>query len=433
MAQLKDPLPLVDEQAEAFALGCMMRTQEAAKIGARLLREEDFFMEIHRIVFQAICATDGQPDPFTVSERLRALDKLNYVGGEDFVAQLSNDVPSEMSMQRYAYIVADRAERRRVVRALGDIAKAAHKLDDDLPSLYNTAMQSFAGAAMARFNAHQDITEIAQSTAQIFEDRVNSDGKLLGLSTGIRDLDKITGGWQATRLIVIGGRPGAGKSVLMAQSSLRAAQAGAYVKHYSLEMSSEEVLLRMAKNLAKVGYSTGEEYKLTPSQQTAMICAMDEISKLRLSIRNTHSVQQIITECEIEHRRGQLDLVVIDQLQNATPDVGTRDAGTRDAEIGAATRALKQLALSLKVPVILGSALNRQAEGVRPTLATLRESGSIESDADVALLLWQEDAQTQPNIVTASLIKNRDNPAGDVSLYFEKSMHRFGDAVKHPY
>lgn len=425
-----DTLKLVDEQAEAHALGCMMRTADAARIGAAMLQTDDFYLQVHQEIFKAIVATDGQPDVFTVIERLQAGGKLIECGGDNAIATLANNVPSELSMRRYAQIVADRAERRRIMTALSKIAQATHKLDDDLPKLYNTAMQSFSGAAMSRFKAHADIKEVANTTAQMFEDRVNSGGKLLGLSTGIRDLDKITGGWQATRLIVIGGRPGAGKSVLMAQSSLRAAQAKHHVKHYSLEMSSEEVMLRMAKNLAKVGYSTGEEHKLTTDQQAAMMKALYDIGQLPLSIRNTHSVQQIITECGIEHRRGQLDLVVIDQLQNATPDIGKRDTGTRDAEIGAATRALKQMALDLRVPVILGSALNRQAEGVRPTLATLRESGSIESDADVALLLWQEDAATQPNIVTASLIKNRDNPTGDVPMYFEKSMHRFGDAMK---
>lgn len=423
--------PMANPEAEAFVLGSMLLLPDAVTVATSLLKADDFYLISHRWVFEAIVATSNQADSFTVSERLEAAGHLIEIGGDAFLDQLAEQTPSGLLVRRYAQIVLDRAERRRINDALGKIAKQNHTLDDDVKAVYGSAIALFADAARGNVSI-EPMDDIALRTIDLFNERVDAAGALLGLPSGVKDLDRYTSGWQKGRLIVIGGRPGAGKSVLMGQSSLRAASAGKHVLHYALEMSAEEVLMRLAKNCAMIGFATGQEHKLMPDKQRALRAAIADVAKLPLSIRTTPNMTAIMAECEIEHRRGKLDMVVIDQLQNATPDVGKRDQGTRDAEIGAMTRALKQMALRMNIPVILGSALNRMAEGIRPTLATLRESGSIESDSDVVVLLWTPDPEVAPNVVEAAIVKNRDNPIGHPTMHFAKEFHRFGDAVREP-
>lgn len=423
--------PLVSTPEEMCVLGSMLLDPNAAQTVASMLKPTDFYSVSCQRVFEAIVATNGQADEVTVAERLKAAGHFESVGGDEFIAELMNVVPTGLQARRYAQVVLDRAERRRIDAALDEIRRLNYRLDDDVTSVYSAAIASFADAAR-RNVAIEPMDDIALRTIDLFNTRVEAAGALLGLPSGVRDLDRFTSGWQKGRLIVIGGRPGAGKSVLMGQSSVRAALCGKHVLHYTLEMSAEEVLMRLAKNMAMIGFATGQEHKLIPDKQRALRAAIAEIAKLPLSIRTTPNMTAIMAECEIEYRRGKLDLVVIDQLQNATPDVGKRDQGTRDTEIGAMTRALKQMALRMGVPVILGSALNRMAEGIRPTLATLRESGSIESDADVVVLLWTPDPEVNPNVIEAAIVKNRDNPIGHPSMFFAKEFHRFGDPVREP-
>ena len=422
---------LVDEPAEASVLGSMLLMADAVTIAASLLKAGDFYIAQHQWIFEAILATNNQADSVTVAERLQAAGHLDAIGGVAFLDELTERVPTALQIRRYCQTVMDRAERRRINAALSEIAKQVYTLDDDVTAVYGSAIAKFADAAR-RNVAHEPMDDIALRTIDLFNTRVEAAGALLGLPSGVRDLDRYTSGWQKGRLIVIGGRPGAGKSVLMGQSSLRAAMGGKHVLHYTLEMSAEEVMMRLAKNVAMIGFATGQEHKLIPDKQRQLRAAIAEIAKLPLSIRTTPNMTAIMAECEIEYRRGKLDMVVIDQLQNATPDVGKRDQGTRDTEIGAMTRALKQMALRMGVPVILGSALNRMAEGVRPTLATLRESGNIESDADIVVLLWPPEPETNPNVVEAAIVKNRDNPIGHPSMFFAKEFHRFGDPVREP-
>jgi replicative DNA helicase len=392
-----------------------------------ILRPEDFWDQRNRAVYEAILATNGEVDILTVCERLDAKGQAN-IADALYVSELVNTVPNGLHGRRYAQIVAEKAERRRVIAAVQEVATKAFDLTTDVSALYSMATEKLSKAARSATQKYRSMDDLTLDAANLFTRRIEAEGKLLGYSSGVVDLDKLLCGFQKGRLIIVSGRPGSGKSVLMGQSSLRASEGGAHVLHYPLEMGESEVILRMAKNLAQVSYRTGEEYKLIPAQRDSIYSAIQRIySEFPLSVRINHSINAIVQECEIARRHGALDMVVIDQLQNVVPDVGRRDAGTRDAELGAATRALKQMALTLDIPVILGSALNRQAEGTRPTLSSLRESGSIESDADVVIGLWQEDPITQPNVVTASVIKNRDNETGDARLFFAKGMHRFGD------
>ena len=424
-SQLQTPW---DEQAEQATLGAMLLSPQVVPIVSTIVAPEEFYEQRHQFIARAIYDCGDQADMITVPERLRAVGKLDECGGEYYLASLVNDVPTSSAV-RYARIVADRAERRRILAACSAIARTAYDLRGESRAIYGTAMDELAKAARPQLHASDSMPIVFEKTLTLFERRVANQGELLGWSSGVQDLDRLTAGWQRGRLITIGGRPGAGKSVLVAQSALRASLAGAKVKYYTLEMSAAEVVLRMAKNHARVGYATGAEHRLSETDRQAVRRAIGEVAEL-VDVRTTSSVNAIIAECEVEHRCGALDMVVIDQLQNATPDVGRRESSTRDLELSAATRALKLMALRLNIAVLMCSALNRTNEGGKPTLANLRESGGIESDSDVACLLWTPDKDQQPDVIEAVLAKNRDNSIGDARMYFARPMHRMADAVK---
>lgn len=419
--------PLHDLTAEQATLGAMLLNPGVVPIVASIISAGEFYDQRHQAIAQAIYECGDQADMVTVPERLRAAGRLDFCGGESYLGELVTDVPSASAV-RYARIVSDRAERRRILSACSNIAKTVHDLQVEAVGIYGAAMDEFAKAARPTAHQSDPMPVVFEKTLTLFETRVDRAGQLLGYPSGVEDLDRQTAGWQRGRLVVIGGRPGAGKSVLAAQSALRAALVGAKVKYYTLEMSPSEVVLRMAKNRAQVGYQTGQEHALDDAKKGAVRKAIGEVSQL-VDVRSTSSINAIIAECEIEHRRGALDMVVIDQLQNATPDIGRREAATRDLELSAATRALKQMALRLNISVLMCSAMNRANDGQKPTLANLRESGGIESDSDVACLLWMPD-QEQPNVIEAVLAKNRDNPVCDVRMYFVKPMHRMADAAR---
>jgi replicative DNA helicase len=422
--------PLAEQEAERHLLGAMLLTPAAAEIAVNVVAASDFYEIRHQWIFDAIAACAGNANEFTVCERLRAAGKLNEAGGETYIAEIMEQTPPAIRSRRYAEIVADRAERRRILSALSEIAVATQDLERDVPQVYAAAVAKFAEAARSISSAHMNREMIAERALVSFDSRIEAAGKLLGWPTGVSDLDRMTGGWQRGALITIAGRPGSGKSVLLGQSSLRAAVAGAKVHHYTLEMSPEAVLIRMAKCHAQVGFSPNEVHKLDDDKRSRFRRGVAEISALPGFIHTTSAINHIVAECEIESRRDNLDLVVVDYLQIATPDVGRREASTRDVELSASTRALKHMATRLQVPVLMGSQLNRQADGIRPTMAMLRESGGIENDSDVIVMLWTPDPEGQPNIVEASIAKNREDQTGDVRMFFAKPMHRFGDVTK---
>jgi replicative DNA helicase len=194
-------------------------------------------------------------------------------------------------------------------------------------------------------------------------------------------------------------------------------------------MGEAECLTRMAKAHAGIGYAPGGEAQLSDADAARLRAAYADVASWPLTIRaDVPRLSQIMADIERAAARGPLALAVVDYLQIVVPDTGKRDASTRDAELSAATRALKALAMRLRIPVLIGSQLNRQADGIRPSLAMLRESGGIESDADAVIALWTPDAENQPNVTEASVIKNRAGETGNAALYFDMPAHRFGAA-----
>lgn len=423
--------PLADDRAEGCVLGSMMLDAGAARLGATLLAPEDFYNPLHAAIFGALCELGEDADDYLIEQLMTARGQAGLLP-DGYLAELMNAVPTGLNVRGYAGVVADRAERRRILGALSGIARRAHDLTGDAREVYDAAIEMFAGAASARNAAGQAMDDIAVEALVMFDERIQTAGALLGYPSGVTALDRITQGWQRGTLNVIAGRPGTGKSALMIQSTLRAGLAGANVRHYTLEMSGRQTLARMAKNHMQLGVGQNREHLMSEADRARFRAGVGQIAALPITLSGVDSIQSIIAECEIAKRRGKLDMVVVDYLQIAVPDVGRRDGGTRDAELSAATRALKQMARRLDVPVLIGSQLNRLAEGVCPALSMLRESGGIESDSDVIVMLWIPDRDGQPNVLEASVAKNREGDTGAARMYFKKDMQRMGDVVAVP-
>lgn len=415
---------------EKSLIAAMMLNSQAARQAIAVLRAEDFYDQRHQWIFDAVKQCDGEPDELLVAERLRAAGKLGEVG-EGYISELITDPFSHHTHRagQYAQVVAERAERRRLLTACSDVAKAVYDTSTELPAIYGKALNAFSEPA--RHRKDEDMGDVAVGALMEFDRRIELAGALLGYSCGVNDLDAITAGWQNGQLITIAGRPGTGKSVLLAQSSLRLAQAGKHVRHYTLEMKAREVMLRLAKNYSLVGYKQGHEHELSGENKSNLRSALGYIASLPLKLSETSSLSRIIAECEIARRQGKLDMVVIDYLQIADIDTGeTKKGATRDVELSTATRLLKRMAARLDVPVLIGSQLNREADTGRPSLSNLRESGGIEADSNVVIGLWFDDPEMYPNVLTATVMKNRDGAVGEARLFFNKPAHRMADTQK---
>lgn len=423
--------PPHDEQAERAVIGSLLIDPEAIPAAAAILRADDFYVVKHQWMFEAI--TDLQRageavDILTVGGALERAGQLAEIGGAGFIAFMAAEVETALNAETYARTVARYAQRRRMLAAASAIAKRAYDLAGDDDELPGAALAAITAATDRNYRPARDMGEVMETALAEFDRRRAHPGPN-GPTFGIAALDKIVGGLEAGRLYVVAGRPGKGKSVLIMQAVMRAARAGKPAALFTLEMSSEEVLTRMAKAQAGIGYPPGGEASLTDDQTARLRAAYAEVASWPLAIHDRlPRLSQILAEAERLAARGALALLAVDYLQIVVPDAGKRDQATRDAELSAATRQLKALAMRLQVPVLIGSQLNRMADGVRPALSMLRESGGIESDADVVVGLWQPDEKVKA-ATEASVIKNRTGVVDNVQLYFDQPSHRFGQAV----
>jgi len=421
---------LNNTEIEKALLACVLTSPSAALKAGAMLKADDFYDTRHALIFGALHDLDGEPDELLVASRLRAVGAMGVVG-EGYIDELITS-PAIINPQRtgqYATQIAELSERRRMISACGDVAKMIYDQSEQLTTIYGKVLSSFT--EQARLKREEDMGDVALAALSEFQKRIDNEGALIGLPSGVVDLDNITQGFQGSQLITIAGRPGTGKSVLLAQAALRAAMAGKYVRLYTLEMKGREVMLRLAKNHTLVGCRQGGEHLLSQENQGKIKHALGWLADQPLKIREVDSISQIVAECEIASRKGELDMVVLDYLQIARIDVdGASRNSTRDVQLSTATRTLKNLAQRLDIPVLMGSQLNRDADTGKPALSNLRESGGIEADSNVVVGLWYADPDMYPNTLTASVLKNREGEVGDAKMYFNKPAHRMGDLQK---
>lgn len=436
-------MPPQNIEAEQAVLGAMLISKEAIAEAAQILIPVDFYREAHRIVYEAMLdlANKNQAvDNLTVIEQLNKSGQLEKVGGIAFVTALANTVPTAANVIFYAKIVKEKSLMRRLINTATAIATMGYEDSEDADTIMDKAEKMILEIASNRKTS--DFTPIKQIVIDTFskiEGLYESKGGLTGLSTGFKDLDRLTTGLQPSDLILVAARPSMGKTAFTLNiASHVAIKENKPVAFFSLEMSKEQLMQRM---LCAEGLIESQRLRvgdLDEQDWQKLIAAADKFSKAPLYIDDTPGIS--IMELRSKARRLQqekgLSLILIDYLQLMQ---GRNNKGNdnRQQEISEISRSLKSLARELNVPVIALSQLSRSVESrqiKKPMLSDLRESGSLEQDADIVMFLYREDyynAETEnKNITDVIIAKHRNGPVDSIQLFFHKQFTKFADLLR---
>lgn len=432
-------IPPQSLDAESSLLGALMLDAEAIVKIADIVSADDFYEQRHRYIYEAAKSLydNHRPiDVLTLTDQLKGADILDEVGGASYITELTNFVPTAAHVEEYANIVATKAMRRRLIRASQDIAELGFNEQKSLQELIETAEQRLFEVSQA--GTGQDLVSIEDVLGDSFErlDELHKDkGKIRGVSTGYRDLDNKLAGFQKSDLIVLAARPSMGKTALALNFAQNVAiKAKSSVLFFSLEMSKEQLVDRMLASEAGVDSWNLRTGNLTDQDFEKISHAMGTLGEAPIYIDDTPglTVSDLRTKARREAHKRDVGLVIVDYLQLMSG--GSRFGGdsNRVQEISEISRGLKGIARELNVPVIALSQLSRSVESRHPQipqLADLRESGSIEQDADLVMFIYREDYYNpdteRKGIVDLLIKKHRNGPVGQVELFFDNEKQRF--------
>lgn len=443
MAKTDVNTPPQNTDVEASLLGSLLIDGEAFIKIADSLQSDDFYDGRHKVIFNAMRVLHDKRSPvdiLTLSEQLRSTDQLDSVGGASYLTELTNEVPTAAHLEQYADIVADKAIRRRLILASNDIASIGADEKKNLQELIEEAETRLF--EVSQRHVRQDITSLESILGDSFDrldDLHRNKGGIRGIPTGLRDFDKLLAGLQRSDLIVIAARPSMGKTALMLNLALNIATKAKQgsVLIFSLEMSKEQLVDRLLAAEAGVDawkLRTGEG--LDDKDFERLSAGMGQLAEAPIFIDDTSgiTVSDLRTKARRLHHAHPLAVIMVDYLQLMSG--GSRFAATanRVQEISEISRSLKILARELNVPVVALSQLSRSVESRSPQipqLADLRESGSIEQDADIVAFLYREEyynPDTDKQNVTEILVKkHRNGPTRNIDLYFDRQQQRFRD------
>ena len=434
---LPERVPPQNIEAEQSVLGAMLIKKEAITQAQELLRPDDFYREAHRIVFETMLELAGDNeavDLVTLTEALRKKEMLEKVGGISFITALANYVPTAANIVYHAQIVKEKSELRHLIDAATEIASAAYEATDDVKDIMDDAEKKIlAVAANQTGGAFEPIRNIVIDTVGRVETLYENQGGLTGISTGFRDLDRDTSGLQKSDLILVAARPSMGKTAFTLNIATYAAMHGHTVAFFSLEMSKEQLVQRMLCSEGGIDSQRLRTGKLDDKEWQELINTADKVSKAKLFIDDTAGISVMELRSKARRLKAEhgLDLIVIDYLQLMQGRAKGGD-NSRQQEISEISRSLKALARELDVPVVALSQLSRSVESrtvKKPMLSDLRESGSLEQDADIVMFLYREDYYDQEterkNITEVLISKHRNGPIGSVELFFQKEFTKF--------
>ena len=443
------PAPPHSIEAEQAVLGGLLLEASAWDQVADAILGLDFYRPDHRLIFEAIgeLAGNGRPcDVVTVGEQLERIGKLEEAGGLASLSTLARDTPTAANVRAYADIVRERSLLRQLIRAGTEIASAVFNNDgQSARDLVDAAEQRVFAIAEAGARGRQGAVSVKSLLPQVIDqiDQWHSNPDALrGLPTGFTDFDKITGGLRPGDLVIVAGRPSMGKSTLavnMAEYAAVHQGTRASVAIFSLEMPAEQVITRMLSSAGGVPLSNLRSGRISDDDWVRITSATNQLSEAKIFIDETPALTP--TELRARARRIKrehgLNLVLVDYLQLMQVP-GTKE--NRATEIAEISRGLKVLAKELAVPVIALSQLNRaveQREGKKPVMSDLRESGSIEQDADMILLIYREEVYdkntTKKGIAEIDLVKHRNGEIGTFLLTFQGQYTRFANYASDAY
>ena len=437
---MEERIPPHSIEAEKSVLGAALLSKDALLDVVEIVKAGDFYDSNHREIFEAIqdlYRRSAPVDALTVSEELKKRNSLEMVGGRAYIASLSSGTPTTSNATEYAKIVVESAAIRRLISTADDIVTKGYESSMDAGQMLDYAERGIFEISQSRQKGqYAHIKDVLLENIEIIDRASQMDGGLTGITTGFKYLDSMTSGLQRSDLIILAARPAMGKTAFALSLALNAAVKGsASVMVFSLEMSKEQLGQRLLSMESKVSMQNLKTGRLERRDWDDINIALDVLSKANIHIDDTAGINIMEMKSKCRRLKGEegLDLVVIDYLQLMTPE-GRADSRTQ--EISVISRNLKLLARELDCPVLVLSQLSRAPEtrtDHRPMLSDLRESGSIEQDADIVIFLYRDEYYNEdtesPGECEVIVAKQRSGPTGTVKVTWLDKLTKFVDGM----
>lgn len=431
---------------EESVLGALMLEKDALTDVIDILKPENFYKDANKEIYQSIIDLFNESEPIdllTVTSQLKKNGKLEYVGGSFYVTQLTTRVNSASNIEYHARIILEQSIKRQLIEVSGEVQKDAYEDTTDVFDLLDNTEQSLFDISEShiRKNYSQVKGLMKEAIDELQAKKTRKDG-ITGVPTGFIDLDNITSGWQPSDLVIIAGRPSMGKTALVL-SMMR----NASIDHempialFSLEMSSLQIVNRLISSEAELDSDKIKKGNLKDYEWQQLLHKTDQLNNAKIFIDDTPALTILELRAKSRRLKSQHDIqcIIVDYLQLMSGEYG-KSSGNREQEIASISRSLKAIAKELNVPVLALSQLSRAVEtrggDKRPVLSDLRESGSIEQDADMVLFIYRadryditedEDGNLTAGVAEVLLRKNRNGPTGKVKLKFIERYAKFAD------
>lgn len=432
------------QEAEEATIGGVILNPSSFLTISSFLKAEDFFLVRHQRIWEVLQKLIERGDPVDIVFIRKELEAHNYlqtVGGMSYVSQLINNAPSSNYTEVYARLVERAAVRRKLIKAAQEIATLA---TDETMTLDNVIAEAEAKLFnVSESQIKRSFVSMSDGLRAYYEhiSEIIARSGVVGVPSGFRDLDALLGGFQRSDLLVFAGRPGMGKTSFLLTVALNAARRGNRVAIFTMEMGVDQILQRLVAMESRINVQNLRLGNLTPQELNRFTEVIGRLSPLPIFIDDTPALTPTdirVRARRLAHEYG-LDLIIVDYMQLMNAGNSIRETN-RVQEISYISRSLKEIARELNVPLISAAQLSRAVEqrtDKRPVLSDLRESGSIEQDADIVMFLYRDEVYNAttdfPNQAEVIVAKHRNGPTGTITLFFEKSLTKFMDLTKTPH
>ncbi len=440
-----DRMPPQNIDAERSVLGAMLLNPDAVGTAIEILHEasEDvFYVEAHQLIYQSMVSLfrkDFPIDAVTLVEQLQRDGALETAGGASYIGELAGAVPTSANVDYYAQIVLDCSVLRKLITICTQVVGEAYAGADEVRNLLDKAEERiFAIAEQRQLRPIYKVADLLEDSINRIEEIIRAHSGITGLATGFSKLDELLSGLQPSDMVIVAARPSVGKTAFALNlAEYAAVQLGKSVLIFSLEMSKEQLVQRLLCMIGRINSRRLRTGFLAQTEFPKLTAAADKLSRAPIYIDDSVNISMLDLRSKVRRHKSQnaLDLVVIDYLQLMS---GVGRVENRQVEIAEISRGVKGIARELRIPVLALSQLSREAEkddqGM-PKLSHLRESGAIEQDADVVLMLSRppaHDTEGNENFIHLQVAKQRNGPTGKLDLVFDREFQRFSTVSTGP-
>jgi len=437
-------VPPHNKEAEQAVIAAILIDDQALDKIIDKIKPDDFYIPGHQYLYSRILNLQESGKPVDVVTLLGTMsdEELTKAGGVDYVSSLVDILPSSANVAHYADTVRDRSVLRQLIGMASEIAETCYDNEGDVADVVEAAEKRIFSLAEKKLNSNaRSIGSLIPATIDALDRLYKNKNILSGVTTGFKDFNEITNGFQPSDLIIIAGRPGMGKTAFALNVALNAAYAddNKSVAFFTLEMSSQQLVQRLLSSTAQIESAKLRSGNFTMSDWQKLSSVGGELSNIKFFLDDTPAINplELRAKCRRLKREQGLDIVFVDYLQLMSSTKGDN----REQQISDISRSLKALAKELDIPVVALSQLNRgveQRQEKRPMISDLRESGAIEQDADIIIFLYRDEVYTKekcviPGVAEVILAKHRHGATGDVRLAFVKEYMQFRDIAKGDY